>query len=413
MCFLNGMVLVQAEMVSSQKEKNSLFNHVSATLSQLDMEMIQSVPQGGNWQDIPSHIVEKSARLMQIRESGGRTTYYGRLHPDYPSYTISTYFNRPGNGTFIHPDQDRLISLREGARLQSFPDDYRFLGSQTSMYKQIGNAVPPLLARSIAESIPVGLAVDLFAGAGGLSLGLVQSGHRPIVAADNNRNMCLTYSYNHPDTMTSLSNLQNTEDFENLCNLIDNTLHGRTLQLVAGGPPCQGFSTAGKWDSRDSRNSLVVPMLKVIQRFQPEFVLIENVLGLKWMEKGAILQRIISILDSMEYSTQWYTFKAEAYGVPQRRRRIFIIGSRSGDYDAPTPFFASVKRTRNRDIIQYSSNQLPLPISVREAIFDLPEIESGNISHIQSYNGESVLSNYQKYMRDEISYEEFLKSVQS
>ena len=109
-----------------------LYNHVCSTLSELDMEMIQSVPAGGNWQNIPPDIVQKSARLTQIQASGGRTTYYGRLKNDLPSYTINTYFNRPGNGTFIHPEQNRLISMREAARLQSFPDRFRFLGSLSS-----------------------------------------------------------------------------------------------------------------------------------------------------------------------------------------------------------------------------------------------------------------------------------------
>ena len=135
--------------------------------------MVRSIPPGGNWQDIPTSI--PSARLEQIRRMsvarGGivRTTYYGRLRWDRPSYTISTYFSRIGNGCFIHPEQDRLISLREGARLQSFRDSFRFLGSRTSKFGQIGNAVPPLLAWAIArelkDSAHVTL-VDLFAACG-------------------------------------------------------------------------------------------------------------------------------------------------------------------------------------------------------------------------------------------------------
>ncbi|MHA1928039.1 MAG: DNA cytosine methyltransferase, partial [Candidatus Thorarchaeota archaeon] len=131
---------------SKPSDTVTLYNHVTSNLSTLDLEMILNVPPGGNWKDIPLEIAKKSVRLMQIRESGGRTTYYGRLRNDLPSYTISTYFNRPGNGTFIHPTQHRLISFREAARLQSFPDHYRFLGSNSSKLKQIGNAVPPLLA---------------------------------------------------------------------------------------------------------------------------------------------------------------------------------------------------------------------------------------------------------------------------
>jgi len=204
------------------------------------MEMVRSVPPGGNWKDIPLETVQKSSRLIQISASGGRTTYYGRLRGDRPSYTINTYYNRPGNGTFIHPDQNRLISHREAARLQSFPDEYRFFGSQTSMRKQIGNAVPPLMARAIGETIKAGLVVDLFAGAGGISEGLSQAGHRVILASDINANMCETLKHNHSDATVVQSDVADEVQYESLKQSIEAVLGGRTLRLIAGGPPCQG-----------------------------------------------------------------------------------------------------------------------------------------------------------------------------
>ena len=140
--------------------------------------MVKSVPAGGNWQNIPSNIPSK--RLEQIRRSGGRTTLYGRLSLNKPSYTITTYFNRPGNGTYIHPIHNRVISAREAARFQSFPDNYVFGGSKASLCKQIGNAVPPLLAFAIArqtkKKTKTKNLLDLFCGAGGLSLGLTKAG---------------------------------------------------------------------------------------------------------------------------------------------------------------------------------------------------------------------------------------------
>ena len=82
-------------------------NHYTPKLSDLDLQMVRAIPPGGNWKNIPVSIPSK--RLEQIRESyarggGSRSTYYGRLRPDAPSYTISTYFNRPGNGCYIHYD---------------------------------------------------------------------------------------------------------------------------------------------------------------------------------------------------------------------------------------------------------------------------------------------------------------------
>ena len=100
-------------------KKKKLYNHISPTFSELEKKMVVCIPPGGNWKDIPENI--PSQRLAQIRKSGGRTTYYGRLKKDAPSYTISTYFNRMGNGCFIHPSQDRLISIREGASFFNLP----------------------------------------------------------------------------------------------------------------------------------------------------------------------------------------------------------------------------------------------------------------------------------------------------
>jgi DNA (cytosine-5)-methyltransferase 1 len=119
-----------------------LYNHIAPVLSKLEWEMVQHIPAGGNWKNIPENI--PSQRLVQIRKNGGRTTYYGRLEWEKPAFTITTYFNRLGNSSNLHPEQQRMISTREGARLQSFPDNYVFWGTKTSQYKQIGNAIPPL-----------------------------------------------------------------------------------------------------------------------------------------------------------------------------------------------------------------------------------------------------------------------------
>jgi DNA (cytosine-5)-methyltransferase 1 len=110
-----------------------ILNHTSFKLSDLDLEMIRSVPQGGSWRDIPEETVKKSKRLEKITQTGGRTTLYGRIDYSKPSYTITTYFNRPGNGTYVHPVHQWVLSVREAARFQSFPDNYFFCGNKTDM----------------------------------------------------------------------------------------------------------------------------------------------------------------------------------------------------------------------------------------------------------------------------------------
>jgi DNA (cytosine-5)-methyltransferase 1 len=391
-------------------ESTVLYNHVTAKLSPLDMEVVRSVPQGGNWQDIPPSVAHKSTRITQIQSSGGRTTYYGRLHPEYPSYTISTYFNRPGNGTFIHPYEHRLISLREAARLQSFPDSYRFLGSTSSMYKQIGNAVPPLLAYAIGSQIRASRTVDLFAGAGGLSLGLEMSGHGVLLASDFNQHMCRTYAHNHPNTELVIADMACEDEFQELVHTTENLLRGRTLGLVAGGPPCQGFSTAGKWDLGDPRNKLVFSFLRIIKHFLPEQVLLENVPGLMYMNKGRVLESVKDTLRLLGYAVQIFKFYSEEYGVPQMRRRIFVIGSRNGaGIQTPTAHFQRMSSgwRRNPDTHDVGPNP---PLTVSDAISDLPPLVQGSGEDESVYPENPCLTTYQKLMRGKLSLEEFLGS---
>lgn len=126
--------------------------HTIPKMSQLDEFIIKHVKPGGNYMDIPSTV--NSKRIKRLQQSGGHTTCYGRLSPDNPSYTINTYFNRPNVGCNIHYQEDRLITIREALRLQSFPDNYVLVSSSKQGKSLIvGNAVPPLLAKIIAHEL--------------------------------------------------------------------------------------------------------------------------------------------------------------------------------------------------------------------------------------------------------------------
>ena len=121
-------------------------------LSELDKYIISHVKPGGNYMDIPPDV--NSVRIRRLQKEGGHTTCYGRLSPNKPSYTINTYFNRPNVGCNIHYSENRLITVREALRLQSFPDSYRIVSSSKQGRNLIvGNAVPPLLAEVIANEL--------------------------------------------------------------------------------------------------------------------------------------------------------------------------------------------------------------------------------------------------------------------
>ncbi len=385
-----------------------LYNHICPPLSDLDLEIVRCLPEGGNWTDIPAKTARKSARLMQIRASGGRTTYYGRLQRDCPSYTVSTYFHRPGNGSFVHPTQDRMISLREAARLQSFPDRYRFFGSKSSIYKQIGNAVPPLLARAVGQMLPGGSAVDLFSGAGGLSEGLVQSGHNVIVASDLARDMCNTYAANHASTAVVQADLSTTGGRDEVVRAAENLLRGRTLNLLAGGPPCQGFSMAGKWNQSDTRNSLVHAMIEVSKVLAPRHVLIENVLGLNWMANGSVIKKVTAEMSKLGYATDFMVLRSEQFGVPQRRRRVFLLGSKKASEIQPLKcWFSPVTNGRKKP--ESAERFSAAPVTVDEAIGDLPPVPSGGGVPVMEYDSSWAVTDYQRLSREHITFEEFLR----
>ena len=126
-----------------------IFNHECSGVAPINIERISHVKPGGSWRDIPHKLLPKG--LQRARRSD-HTKRYGRLDPEGLSGTILTKCD-PHWGTFFHYAQDRIISVREAARLQSFPDWFRFTGSKSEQYRQVGNAVPPLLARALAEHI--------------------------------------------------------------------------------------------------------------------------------------------------------------------------------------------------------------------------------------------------------------------
>lgn len=126
-----------------------LYNHVAGALSKQNLERLKHIGPGGSWRDIPHDLLPEG---MKRARRSDHTRRYGRIDPDGLSGTVLTKCD-PHWGSFFHYDQDRALTVREAARIQSFPDTYRFYGSRVSQYEQVGNAVPPLLAKTLAEHI--------------------------------------------------------------------------------------------------------------------------------------------------------------------------------------------------------------------------------------------------------------------
>ena len=182
-------------------------------------------------------------------------------------------------------------------------------------------------------------AIDLFCGCGGLSLGLRRAGFKVIAAIDNDELSTRTFRKNHRRTQVFKSDIRSI-DAEHMMKQLG--LQPGSLDLLAGCPPCQGFSTLrtmnGGRDIVDPLNDLVFEFVRFIKAFQPKAIMMENVPGLFADDR---LIQINSELNNLGYTHKAKVLNAENYGVPQRRLRMILIGSRKG-----APSFALPLRQR-------------------------------------------------------------------
>ena len=212
--------------------------------------------------------------------------------------------------------------------------------------------------------------VSLFSGAGGLDLGFSNAGFEIIGAADAHPAAVATYNHNLGRHAHLVDVTQS--DFSDFLDSVG------ACDLLLGGFPCQGFSKAGPKRKDDLRNSLYVAMIEAMRVLQPSIFLAENVDGLSQNYSGAILEQIVSDCEQVGYSVQWKIVDAEWFGVPQHRRRVFIVGVRSDlvervRFDWPVAEHWPVRRNGERDwAMDYPSwapdEELRPPKTLREAI---------------------------------------------
>lgn len=342
-------------------EKEVLHNHQVLAHSEKVIARYKLIPEGGRLPP-PQELPE------EIRRSNFGNTYK-RLHRNQPSLTMV-----PGNNAFpVHPTLHRSLTPREAARLQTFPDNFIFAGDRRSQCILVGNAVPPGLASAIGHSIinhnlHVPLTsqnllsqstesisgskvasitsrikktskfsfVDLFCGAGGFTIGMSSAGWIPLVGVDINPNVRASHKINFPQVPYIDGDLSDPLISARVANLADVPEVG----LVVGGPPCQGFSVFGKrrfvntkgYDPHsDPRNRLVYAYLDIVRKLKPRWIVMENVPGLATLDNGLFLDSLIKEIHLIGYTNaEARVLNAADYGVPQLRKRLLIIGNRTG-----------------------------------------------------------------------------------
>jgi DNA (cytosine-5)-methyltransferase 1 len=220
------------------------------------------------------------------------------------------------------------------------------------------------------------LGIDLFSGAGGMSEGAILAGVDVRLAIEKDKHAAITYNYNHPNTVLVNDDIRKIR--------IHNHIYvpKKLPKIIFGGPPCQGFSTSNQKTRNKSNqeNWLFKEYVRIVNEVRPDWAIVENVKGILETESGYFFEKINHLLRKIGYTCTYAVLNAKDYGVPQCRQRIFIVASLHGiQFQFPKP-------THNR------------PITVEEAISDLPKLENG-ANELQMDYFTLAQSRYQKLMR--------------
>lgn len=231
--------------------------------------------------------------------------------------------------------------------------------------------------------------VDLFSGAGGLSRGFMDAGYDVLIGVDYDDAALRTFKENHGDSETLKLDLYNHDNIDIIVDhLKDKGIENNQLDVLIGGPPCQGFSIAGPRDMNDKRNRLYLAMVKLAERLKPRAVLLENVPGMLQTNDGIGAKRIISDFAAIGYKMTPKLMYAPDFGIPQIRKRVFFVGLRDGEETFEFP-----KPTVNPE--NY--------ITCEDAIDDLPALQTESGEIIYGDEEQEYLTpprtEYQKLMR--------------
>jgi DNA (cytosine-5)-methyltransferase 1 len=220
--------------------------------------------------------------------------------------------------------------------------------------------------------------LDLFCGCGGLSKGFEMAGYRILLGVDFNEPALKTFAKNHIGSKTLCGDLSASNTF----NEIDSLVEGNTIDVIIGGPPCQGFSLTGPRNFDDERNKLYLAMVETVRRYKPRAFVVENVPGMATLYKGEVKNEVIKRFTDMGYSVNCKIVCAADYGVPQIRKRLVFVGVKDGcTFEFPEP-----------------TNTPENYITCEQAISDLPSLEYELGQDVSEYEREPITT-YQKLMR--------------
>jgi len=211
--------------------------------------------------------------------------------------------------------------------------------------------------------------IDLFAGAGGFSAGFVEKGFKIDLAVDFFSAAADSYKINHKDTKFIEADIKKITGDK----ILDSINAERDeVDVLIGGPPCQGFSTVGKRKAKDERNKLFEEYVRLVDFIRPKIFVMENVTGILNIENGDFFKNVLKSFKRIGYKIKYKTLNAVNFGVPQNRERVFIIGCKNNeniDISFPKPTHTNENNLFTLD--------LKPALTLWDAISDLPKIKAG------------------------------------
>ncbi len=253
-------------------------------------------------------------KMVQLSEKNNKESRQDSYHTIGPNDPYPTLKRR---SWFFHED-GREFSLREYARVQEFPDSFIFVGTKEKIKNQIGNAVASKMGEHVAKMIPKGKVIELFAGCGGMSLGFERRGCEMLWMNEFNEMACRTYHANFPKVIYDMRNIEDVKISE-----IKKAIGNQEIDIIIGGPPCQGFSMAGLNFKEDERNFLYKEFIRILKGIKPKYFVMENVKGILPFK-----DQIKKDFEKEGYEIKIELIKGEEIKMKQRRHRVFFIGKK-------------------------------------------------------------------------------------
>lgn len=223
--------------------------------------------------------------------------------------------------------------------------------------------------------------IDLFCGAGGLSAGFDKAGMNNVLAVEFNPEFAKTYSRNFPSHHLMVEDIKNISNDD-----IKELLAGKEIDVIIGGPPCQGFSIAGNIGRTfvdDERNRLFKEFVRFVDVIRPKVFIMENVAAMATHLKGKTIKEIVGAFEKCGYRVKWEVLNTVNYKIAQERRRIVVVGVKNGikaEFNYPD---------KSEDIV-----------TIKDVIDDLPALKSGESSSIPNH----VAMKHTKQMLEKMSY---------